>query len=304
MAWPNTQIDTGLIKRLTDCIEPELDLDELFENVAAAQGNVYKLVGVMVYYGKHYFTFFLHSGIKKWLLYDDASVNEVGTTWRDVREMLIKGKYQPLVLIYSNPFPEKSITPSKKAVLSKAYKDLKSHKVKHKHKHRLACLAPASPVESKKGRSAVMIRQESGDTILGTSPAFPSDSKTLLENMVSGVEDKFSIGLSYLGLKDRDKLQKKQFINDCMKQADNQYFEAKKMLVIKEYAKALDLNIDATNFYKFILSHEDSSLSQREQAQIKFETARIRSKRISRRIPVTELTETHLRWDLFKSVFA
>ena len=295
MAWPNTEVDTALIKKLVDAIEQELDLDELFENVSAPNNNVYRLVGIMVYYGMHYFTFFFHSGIKKWLLYDDASVTEVGPTWEHVKKMLVKGKYQPLVLLYVNSAPEKTLLPTKKSVLSKAYKDLKSHK--HKQKHRLACLAPASPVSSKyKLREERTVpRQESEDTLLGSSPSDGMlENKTFLNNVVSGLDEKFSAGLSLIGLKDGDKFHKKKFINDCMKQADGQYFEAKKSLIIKEYGRALDLSIDSCNFYKFILSHEDSSLTQREQAKIKYETARIRSRRISRRIPVAELTDSQL----------
>ena len=297
LAWPNSQVDSALIKKLTDCIELELDLDELFVNVAARRSNVFRLVGIMVYYGMHYFTFFFHSGVKKWLLYDDACVKEVGTTWDSVKKMLVKGKYQPLVLLYSNPSPEKVIsnTTGKKSALSKAYKDVKGHKEKHRLKNRLACFAPASPIETKQKRvKSEVIRQESSE-ILGSSPGFSSENhKNFLDSMVSGVEEKVTAGLSMLGLKDGDKFQKKKFINDCMKQADNQYFEAKKCLINKEYTKALELAVDATNFYKFILSHEDSSLNQREIAQIRYQTARTKAKRITRRIPSTQLTEEQL----------
>ena len=297
LAWPNTQVDTLLIKTLTDCIELELDLDELFVNVAANRSNVFRLVGIMVYYGMHYFTFFFHSGVKKWLLYDDACVKEVGPDWESVKTMLVKGKYQPLVLLYVNPCPEKivSISSGKKSALSKAYKDMKGHKEKYRLKNRLACFAPASPIETKQRRIKTdIIRQESAEG-LGTSPGFSGDPhRNFLDHVVSGVEEKVTAGLSMLGLKDGDKFHKKKFINDCMKQADSQYFEAKKCLVIKEYTKALDFAVDATNFYKFILSHEDSSATQRELAQIRYHTARTKAKRITRRIPATQLTEGQL----------
>ena len=44
---------------------------------AASPLNTLHLVGVVCYYGKHYSTFFLHSKMKKWVYYDDATVREV-----------------------------------------------------------------------------------------------------------------------------------------------------------------------------------------------------------------------------------
>ena len=35
------------------------------------------LVGMVCYYGKHYSTYFFHSGKKRWIYFDDAFVIEV-----------------------------------------------------------------------------------------------------------------------------------------------------------------------------------------------------------------------------------
>ena len=323
MSWPYS--DNTVFKKLADCIEVELDLDELFENVSASSNNVYKLVGIMAYYGKHYFTFFFHSAVEKWLLYDDASVSEVGKSWDSVRRMLIKGKYQPLVLLYVNPVPEKSVLTSKN-VLSQAYISLKSIKEKQKLKSRLAKLssrepksntnkvavvasappismldhpsnlkAPSKPnVPSSLAMKPELHSHISSGTIAETTPELISQSRKFLDNMATGVEETVSAGLSLLGLQDGEGMHKKRFVNDCVKQADTMYFDAKKALNLKEYSKALDFAIDASHMYKYILTHEDSSFNQRETAQIRCNTAKIRAKRISRRIPTSQLTDTQL----------
>ena len=318
MAWTVSGESSLIVKRLVDCIEVEIDLDEVFENVTATKNNVYRLVGIMAYYGMHYFTFFFHSGIEKWLLYDDATVSEVGKTWDSVKKMLVKGKYQPLVLLYVNPSPEKPVASSRN-VLSKAYNSLKTHKEKQKLKQRLAKLSSTEPSSKTKKESLVPSAPPSGlmsDTnpILNapsslamkpvltrqesfvdeTTPEFMSHSRRFLGSMVTGVEEKMSAGLTLLGLQDGGTLYKKKFINDCVKQADKLYFEAKGSLNVKEYSLALDLTIDASHLYKFILSHEDATLAQRELVQVRYNTARIRAKRIARRIPTTHLTETQL----------
>ena len=299
LAWPGGE-ERKLVEQLSECAEEDLDLDELFENVASTRSNVYRLVGVMCYYGYHYFTFFRHSGVDKWLLYDDATVKEVGTEWEDVRKTLVKGKYQPLVMLYANPTPEKSFAIGLKQPEINQDSTVRIRKDKNRLRGRLACFSPASPVSTKQKKhkitTAETLRRDSllerRDSLL-ESPCLP-DKTNLFDSVVSGVEDKISSSLSFLGLKDGDKVYKKKFINDCMKQGDDAYFEAKKALIVKEYTKALELAIDATNLYLYILQHEDATLSQRQQAKLKYETGRLKCKRISRRIPISQITRAQL----------
>lgn len=56
------------------------DLFQLYHSVVdeeLIQDPPFELVGVVCYYGKHYSTFFLHSKMKKWVYFDDATVKEV-----------------------------------------------------------------------------------------------------------------------------------------------------------------------------------------------------------------------------------
>uniref|UniRef100_A0A8C9RXY7 Ubiquitin specific peptidase 53 n=1 Tax=Scleropages formosus TaxID=113540 RepID=A0A8C9RXY7_SCLFO len=61
------------------------------------------LVGMICYSSRHYCAFAYHSKSSKWVFFDDATVKEVGTRWKDVVTKCIRGHFQPLLLFYTNP---------------------------------------------------------------------------------------------------------------------------------------------------------------------------------------------------------
>lgn len=61
------------------------------------------LVGLVTYYGKHYSTYIFNTKLSKWIYFDDANVRVVGQHWQQVVDKCIKGHFQPLLLLYSNP---------------------------------------------------------------------------------------------------------------------------------------------------------------------------------------------------------
>ena len=53
---------------------------QMFYSVVDAEWAVstkFHLVGVVCYYGQHYTTFFFHSKMKIWILFDDSRVKKV-----------------------------------------------------------------------------------------------------------------------------------------------------------------------------------------------------------------------------------
>ncbi|XP_060801679.1 uncharacterized protein LOC106142898 isoform X1 [Amyelois transitella] len=61
----------------------------------------HRLVGLVTYYGKHYSTFFYHSKLRLWMYFDDADVKKIGPEWSQVVDKCVKGRFQPLLLLYA-----------------------------------------------------------------------------------------------------------------------------------------------------------------------------------------------------------
>ena len=108
---------------------------QVFDTVSAenAHFNQYQLTAAIAYYGRHYSTFCHHSRKREWIYFDDANFRtvmscrhvwsihwtcskprvhpyflffQIGMEWSDVCEVIRKAHYQPLLLVYSNPFAE------------------------------------------------------------------------------------------------------------------------------------------------------------------------------------------------------
>lgn len=60
-----------------------------------------RLVGLVTYYGKHYSTFFYHTKLRLWIYFDDADVKEVGPEWSQVVDKCVRGRFQPLLVLYA-----------------------------------------------------------------------------------------------------------------------------------------------------------------------------------------------------------
>lgn len=58
---------------------------------------------MVTYYGKHYSSYLYNTHLGQWIYLDDATVRVLGTSWQLVVDKCIKGHFQPLLLIYSNP---------------------------------------------------------------------------------------------------------------------------------------------------------------------------------------------------------
>ncbi|XP_034532536.1 inactive ubiquitin carboxyl-terminal hydrolase 53 isoform X2 [Notolabrus celidotus] len=101
--WDSDQSD--LTEDVIRSLGPHLSLSALFYRVTdehAKKGELL-LVGMICYYSHHYCAFAFHTKSSKWVFFDDATVKEIGSRWKDVVSKCIKGHFQPLLLFYSNP---------------------------------------------------------------------------------------------------------------------------------------------------------------------------------------------------------
>lgn len=101
--WDSEQSD--LTEEVIRSLSPHLSLSGLFYHIADENAKVseLQLVAMICYSSKHYCTFAFHTKSSKWVFFDDATVKEVGSKWKDVVIKCIRGHFQPLLLFYSNP---------------------------------------------------------------------------------------------------------------------------------------------------------------------------------------------------------
>uniref|UniRef100_A0A8D3A6N6 Ubiquitin specific peptidase 53 n=1 Tax=Scophthalmus maximus TaxID=52904 RepID=A0A8D3A6N6_SCOMX len=101
--WDAEQSD--LTDDVIRSLGPRLNLCGLFNRVTDenAKRSELHLVGMICFSSKHYSAFAYHTKSSKWMFFDDATVKEIGSKWKDVASKCIKGHFQPLLLFYTNP---------------------------------------------------------------------------------------------------------------------------------------------------------------------------------------------------------
>ncbi|XP_029995015.1 inactive ubiquitin carboxyl-terminal hydrolase 53 isoform X1 [Sphaeramia orbicularis] len=101
--WDAEQSD--LTDDVIKSLGPRLNLCGLFNRVTDenAKRSELHLVGMICFSSKHYSAFAYHTKSSKWMFFDDATVKEIGSKWKDVASKCIRGHFQPLLLFYTNP---------------------------------------------------------------------------------------------------------------------------------------------------------------------------------------------------------
>ncbi|KAK3523264.1 hypothetical protein QTP86_028049 [Hemibagrus guttatus] len=101
--WDAEQSD--LTEDVIRSLGPHLNLSGLFYRVMDenAKNRELHLVGMICYSSRHYLAFAYHSKSSKWVFFDDATVKEIGSKWKDVASKCIRGHFQPLLLFYADP---------------------------------------------------------------------------------------------------------------------------------------------------------------------------------------------------------
>jgi len=105
IVWDTAQASLEEISELLCILGTTLKISDLFSTVVDEKTAKKELVlvGMVCYYGKHYSTYFFHSGKKRWIYFDDAFVIEVGKRWSEVVMKCERSHHQPLLLLYTNP---------------------------------------------------------------------------------------------------------------------------------------------------------------------------------------------------------
>lgn len=109
IVWDSEVPQFNQIASLIDKIDTVIKLTDMFDNVmdkSVQKALPYHLSAIVCYYGKHYTMFLYHGKKAKWLSIDDANVVVVGKRWLDVRNKLLRGHHQPLLLLYSLHSPD------------------------------------------------------------------------------------------------------------------------------------------------------------------------------------------------------
>ncbi|KAK3091678.1 hypothetical protein FSP39_021802 [Pinctada imbricata] len=117
LVWDSDRPSGELINDVARSIGTSIHLQDVFHSV------MNKLSALVCYYGKHYSTFVYHTKLNVWIYFDDATVKEIGPRWEHVVEKCSRGRYQPLLLLYTNPnaSPICTDTAPKKRVMAPGY---------------------------------------------------------------------------------------------------------------------------------------------------------------------------------------
>ncbi|XP_046916892.2 uncharacterized protein LOC124497290 isoform X1 [Dermatophagoides farinae] len=113
LVWDTDHPSLSFIRNVYQLIGTNIRLNEIFNlnetnsfhhhHDQQFDNQQLDLVGLVTYYGKHYSTYIFNTKLSQWIYFDDATVRVVGPRWQQVVEKCIKGHFQPLLLLYSNP---------------------------------------------------------------------------------------------------------------------------------------------------------------------------------------------------------
>ncbi|KAK3599306.1 hypothetical protein CHS0354_028670 [Potamilus streckersoni] len=126
LVWDSDHPDADLTTEVAQSIGTVLLLPDIFhvvmcDNVASLPKL--HLSAMVCYYGKHYFTFVYHTKLQEWIYFDDTTVRQIGSRWENVVDKCCRGRYQPLLLIYTNPTatPISTETAPQKRIMAPGY---------------------------------------------------------------------------------------------------------------------------------------------------------------------------------------
>ena len=120
LVWPTATPEVRDIMETLEIIQPEISLEELFLLSSKEQADAsYRFRGMICYYGKHYNAYFYNESAKQWIVFDDATVKQVGANWSDVLTRCQRGHFHPSVLFYEKNESKDSQKPPREFVVEK-----------------------------------------------------------------------------------------------------------------------------------------------------------------------------------------
>ncbi|XP_071129305.1 serine-rich adhesin for platelets-like isoform X2 [Mytilus edulis] len=137
LVWDSDRPDEKLIREVAKSIGTTILLQDMFHSVVCKDATKLpklQLSALVCYYGKHYSTIVYHTKLNVWIYFDDATVTEIGPRWENVVDKCSKGRFQPLLLLYSNhnASPIATETAPKKRVMAPGYATTPSKGVQEK----------------------------------------------------------------------------------------------------------------------------------------------------------------------------
>ncbi|KAL6960699.1 hypothetical protein U1Q18_038462 [Sarracenia purpurea var. burkii] len=97
LGWQTSSESIDDISATFTALSTEIDIGVLYEGLGS--GNIYSLISMACYFGRHYICFAYSHKHEKWIMYDDETVKVIGS-WEDVTSMCESGHIQPQVLFF------------------------------------------------------------------------------------------------------------------------------------------------------------------------------------------------------------
>ncbi|KAL6050243.1 Ubiquitin specific peptidase [Balamuthia mandrillaris] len=98
LVWVTPNPTVQEITDMLSLIDARIRLSNIFEGVPVQ--FTYALRGMVCYYGMHYDCYFYSAQRRKWMVFDDTVVKEVGDTWEALTQRCRRGHFHPSVLFY------------------------------------------------------------------------------------------------------------------------------------------------------------------------------------------------------------
>lgn len=98
IAWHTAHASCEDISIVVENLGEELDVAKILGKESRPE-QIHRLRGVVCFRGSHYHAYVRSEKLDKWLLFDDATIRQVGT-WQNVKDSCICGQIQPSVLFY------------------------------------------------------------------------------------------------------------------------------------------------------------------------------------------------------------
>ncbi|KAL6053374.1 protein deubiquitination [Balamuthia mandrillaris] len=112
MVWETNKPSVEAIIETLCSIEQRIQLKDIFDSAPSPDAS-YMLRGMVCYYGLHYLAFFFNVEKHRWIVFDDATVKEAGSSFdRDIVERCRRGHFQPALLFYVLVHSESCASPS------------------------------------------------------------------------------------------------------------------------------------------------------------------------------------------------
>lgn len=117
IVWDSADPSVSEVESILNMISWQIDLGNIFHldskySTKFGSSCLYRLRGMICYYGKHYTAYFYSVKNQQWFVFDDSTVKPIGVDWPTIRSKCLKGHLQPSMLFYEREEEQVKITES------------------------------------------------------------------------------------------------------------------------------------------------------------------------------------------------